>query len=161
MSTTLRSIAASLSLLLGQAAWADACHLTIDVDDKMQFSQRQLEAPDTCAELELTLRHVGSQSARVMGHDWVLAKTADVSALSSAGLAAGLQLNYQPPADKRVIAGTKVIGGGETTSVRFSTAGMQPGGDYTFFCSSPGHVATMKGVFSFGVQARKLAAQKG
>jgi len=43
-----------------------------------------------------------------------------------------------------------VIGGGETARVRFSTKGLQKGGDYTFFCSFPGHFAMMKGSFVFG-----------
>jgi azurin len=49
-----------------------------------------------------------------------------------------------------VIANTKVIGGGQTTSVKFATSALKAGESYTFFCSFPGHSAIMKGAFKFG-----------
>ncbi|WP_258391470.1 plastocyanin/azurin family copper-binding protein, partial [Stenotrophomonas maltophilia] len=57
---------------------------------------------------------------------------------------------YLPKAAKRGLRHPKLIGGGKTTHVRFSTQGLQKGGDYTFFCSFPGHFAMMKGTFVFG-----------
>ncbi|MBT6073693.1 MAG: azurin, partial [Gammaproteobacteria bacterium] len=38
-------------------------------------------------------------------------------------------------------------GGGAETSVTFSGDLLTAGGDYTFFCSFPGHYAIMKGLF--------------
>ena len=49
--------------------------------------------------------------------------------------------------DPRVIAETDLIGGGETASVTFDLSGLEPGGDYTYFCSFPGHYVLMKGNF--------------
>lgn len=49
-----------------------------------------------------------------------------------------------------MIAHTKVIGGGDSTTVSFATSKLSKGGDYTFFCSFPGHWAMMKGTLSFG-----------
>ena len=49
-----------------------------------------------------------------------------------------------------MIAHTKVIGGGQTTSVKFPTSALKKGEAYTFFCSFPGHSAIMKGAFKFG-----------
>jgi azurin len=43
-----------------------------------------------------------------------------------------------------------VIGGGETTTVTFPTSKLKKGGDYTFFCSFPGHWSIMKGKLTFG-----------
>ena len=40
-----------------------------------------------------------------------------------------------------------MIGGGEETSVTFDISGLEPGGDYTFFCSFPGHYVLMNGQF--------------
>ena len=54
-----------------------------------------------------------------------------------------------PENDKRVIAHTKVIGGGQTTSVTFPTSKLVKGGDYTFFCSFPGHYGQMRGKLIF------------
>jgi azurin len=64
-------------------------------------------------------------------------------------MSAGIENSYVKPNDDRVYAFTKVIGGGESTSITFSTASMTPGGDYSFFCSFPGHWAIMQGKFEF------------
>ena len=46
-----------------------------------------------------------------------------------------------------MIAATRVIGGGQEAVIRFSTAKLDPGVDYSFFCSYPGHTPTMRGRF--------------
>jgi len=66
-----------------------------------------------------------------------------------AGMRGTLADSYLPKNDPRVLAHTKVIGGGETTRVRFPTQRLRKGGDYTFFCSFPGHFAMMKGTLIF------------
>jgi azurin len=45
----------------------------------------------------------------------------------------------------RVIAHTKIIGGGETTKITFPGKALTAGGDYSFYCSFPGHSTMMKG----------------
>ena len=85
-----------------------------------------------------------------MGHDWVLVKTADLSAVAQAGIAAGLANNYLVPGDKRVLAHTKVIGGGQSTSVTFSASILTKGADLSYLCTFPGHNALMHGKFRFG-----------
>jgi azurin len=131
-------------------ARAGECQLSIEANDHMQFNQHQLRVGGSCESVEVTLKHTGMQSKKVMGHNWVLAKTSDVAALVSAGMSAGLANNYQNANDRRIIASTPVVGGGESTTITFSTAELQAGGDYTFFCTYPGHVAVMKGAFVFG-----------
>jgi azurin len=139
------------ALLAGsKLAMASECQLSIEANDMIQFNQRVLSVPTSCTEVELTLRHVGVQPASVLGHNWVLAKSRDVAAVAIAGMNAGLTHDYQPAADARVIASTKVIGGGQTATIKFSTAGLTPNADYSFFCSAPGHTAMMKGKFYFG-----------
>jgi azurin len=83
----------------------------------------------------------------VLGHDWVLARSADVAALANAGIAAGFDKGYLPAGDKRVLAATRIVGGGEATTISFSTANLVAGGDYAFFCSYPGHTSMMRGRF--------------
>jgi azurin len=51
--------------------------------------------------------------------------------------------------DARVLAHTKVIGGGQATSVTFKTSVLKKGEAYTFFCSFPGHSSIMKGVLKY------------
>ena len=112
----------------------------------MQFNARALNAGPECSEVELTLRHVGKQDAHVLGHDWVLARSSDVNALANAGATAGFDHGYLPADDRRIIAATKVIGGGEETTITFSTAKLEAAVDYAFFCSYPGHTS-MRGRF--------------
>ena len=128
-------------------AHANDCQLTIQANDMIQYNARTLQVDAGCKLVELTLRHVGKQDARTIGHDWVLSRTSDVSALTSRGLTAGFDSGYLPAGDKRIIAATKIVGGGESTTITFSTASLVVGGDYSFFCSYPGHSPMMRGRF--------------
>ena len=126
------------------------CKLEITANDLIQYDKKELHVAGDCATVELTLKHAGKLPIQSMGHNWVLTKTADVSAVASAGMAAGLKNDHVPANDQRVIAHTKLIGGGETTRVTFPTSKLQKGGDYTYFCSFPGHNAIMRGKLIFG-----------
>jgi azurin len=154
-------IVSGVLLLASHVAMADPCHVTIESNDLMQFTQRQLTVPASCAEVAVTLRHIGTLPAKVMGHNWVLARTSDVAAIASAGVSAGFAHAFQPPGDKRIIAATGIVGGGESATVKFSAAALQPGADYTFFCSSPGHTSIMRGQFVFGEPPGRLASSSG
>jgi azurin len=156
--TVLRLIGAGVLLLAGATAYADPCRLTLASNDLMQFSVHELAAPAECAEIEVTLTHSGHLPAKVMGHDWVLAKDSDVSAIVTAGLAAGAARGYLPENDRRVIAATRVVGGGESASVRFAANLLQPGVRYAFFCTSPGHSTLMRGTFVVGGNSRLVRA---
>ena len=148
--TYLRLLAAGILLLAGGVAYAGPCQIAIESNDLMQFNAHELAVPTDCKDVELTLRHSGKLPAKVMGHDWVLARDSDVSAIVNAGLAAGLSKGFLPENDKRIIAATKVVGGGESTTVKFSTAALVQGAKYLFFCTSPGHSSVMRGTFLFG-----------
>lgn len=144
-------------LLLGGAAraWAaDPCHVDIESNDAMQFNTRQIVVPDSCAEVEVSLKHTGHRSAKVMGHDCVLARDGDMSGIVNGGLAAGMSQGYLPANDPRIIAATRLVGGGESVTVRFSTAALQKAARYVFFCTSPGHSSVMRGIFQFGEATR-------
>jgi azurin len=149
--TLLRLTGAGLLLLASGLAYADPCKLALESNDQMQFSVRELVVPNECGEVEVTLRHSGKMSARAMGHDWVLAKDSDVSAIVNAGLAAGPAHGYLPEHDKRIIAATPIVGGGESATVKFATSLLQAGSRYVFFCTSPGHATVMRGKFLVGV----------
>ena len=64
---------------------ADKCALTIEANDQIKFNQTEMKVPAGCAQVQVTLKHVGKMTAQVMGHDWVLAKTADAQAVASCG----------------------------------------------------------------------------
>ena len=136
-------------LALAPAAQARMCAISIDSTDQMSFSSREIKVAADCSQVKLTLRHTGKLAASAMGHNWVLVKTADYQPVALAGMRMTLADSYLPKKDPRVLAHTSVIGGGQSTSVTFSTAVLRKGGDYTFFCSFPGHFAMMKGKLVF------------
>lgn len=138
------------AILLAPAAMARVCEVAIDSTDRMTFSRTEITLDGGCSEVELTLRHTGTLAATAMGHNWVLTRTADYQPVAMAGMRATLADSYLPKNDARVLAHTAVIGGGQRTRVRFSTRALRKGGDYTFFCSFPGHFAMMKGTLRFG-----------
>ncbi|SRR5258708_6908005 len=153
--TLSRHTLAALALLGALAAApharaADACKLEISANDMMQYDKPSLAVPATCKQVTLTLHHSGKLPIEAMGHNWVLVNAADLTAVATAGMTAGLAADYLAPGDKRVLAHTKVIGGAETTSVTFSTAVLKAGGAYQYQCTFPGHNALMHGVFKFG-----------
>jgi azurin len=139
---------ATAFLLAGPVLAAGPCEAEIDSTDAMQFTKAQLSVPASCKQFKLTLKHVGKLPKAAMGHNWVLAKTADMAGVASDGIAAGLPNDYLKPGDARVIAATKVIGGGETASVSFDVAKLKAGEAYSYFCSFPGHSAIMKGTLT-------------
>ena len=141
--------AAVLAGMLGLplAAHADPCKLEIAGNDQMQYDKKELAAPATCKEVTVTLHHTGKLPKEAMGHNWVLVNGADLGAVANAGMGAGLANNYIAPGDKHVLASTKVVGGGDSTSVTFATAGLKKGGDYKYLCTFPGHNALMNGAF--------------
>ncbi|MFL6601336.1 MAG: azurin [Steroidobacteraceae bacterium] len=148
---SLLRITSALVLLAGaHAVCADPCSVTIEGNDRMQFNLREITVPAECGEIEVRLKHSGRMPVKVMGHDWVLAKYSDMSAIVNAGLAAGARHGYLPENDKRIIAATGQVGGGESAVVRFSTSLLQQGERYAFFCTSPGHSAAMRGTFLLG-----------
>ncbi|KII76594.1 azurin [Vibrio renipiscarius] len=142
----------SMSTLLAAAFSAQAsasCEVTIEANDMMKFSTDLISVPATCEEVSITLKHTGSLPAASMGHNIVIADTANVQAIGTEGMSAGIDNSYIKPGDDRVYAFSKVIGGGDSTTLTFDTAELKSGGDYTFFCSFPGHWAIMKGKFEF------------
>jgi azurin len=133
-------------LALGAQASAQDCSVVIEGNDQIQFVQSELRVSSQCMTVTVTLKHIGALAANIMGHNWVLAATPDWQALAQAGQSAGPP-NFVPADDARVIAATAVIGGGEETAVTFDVAGLEAGGDYTYFCSFPGHFVLMNGQF--------------
>jgi azurin len=146
------ALAGAQTLLMSSPAAAadDACKLEIAGNDQMQYDKKELDVPATCKQVTLTLKHTGQLPAAAMGHDWVLVNTPDLNAVANAGMGAGLASNYVAPGDKRVLASTKVVGGGQSDTITFSTASLKAGGDYSFLCTFPGHNALMRGKFKFG-----------
>jgi len=121
------------------------CEQVIEGNDALQFNSKAMSVSASCETVTVTLKHTGQLPANIMGHNWVLTKSSDYMDIGMAGMAAGLENDYVPQNDSRVIAYSKIIGGGESTTVTFSTADLSGSEEYTFFCSFPGHYAIMQG----------------
>ncbi len=105
--------------LVAAPTWAaSSCSTTVEANDAMQFNTSAITVPKTCKQFTVTLKHTGKLPKAAMGHNWVLTTAADQPGVLGDGSAAGLDNNYVKPNDTRVIAHTKVIGGGETDPPR-------------------------------------------
>ncbi len=141
----------SLFAVSASAFGADkVCKVDIAGNDQMQFDKKEITVAADCTEVEVTLKHTGKLPAAAMGHNWVLLKSADLAGVASDGIGAGLANDYIKKGDARVIAHTKIIGGGQTTSVKFPMSALKKGENYSFVCTFPGHSALMKGAFKIG-----------
>lgn len=138
-------ILVALALLAGPACAFAACTADLDGNDAMQFDKKEIVVDASCKEFTIHLKHSGKLAKNLMGHNVVVAKAADLQGIATDGATAGLDHDYLKPGDERVIAHTKVVGGGESASLTFATDKLAAGGDYAFFCSFPGHWSVMKG----------------
>lgn len=125
-----------------QAVVAD-CATTLEANDAMQYSANAIVVPATCNQFTINLKHVGTMPVAAMGHNVVVAKEADMAAIAAEGV--GVTPEHVKPGDARVIAHSKMIGGGESTSLSFDVAKLKEGGPFKFFCSFPGHLSLMQG----------------
>lgn len=148
LSTSMVLFAVSASVLLAtpQAQAAAACEVTIESTDSMAFSTKSIDVSKTCKEFTINLKHVGKLPKTVMGHNLVISKESDKAGVLADGSKAGLPSDYVKASDARVIASTKVIGGGETASTKFAVSKLNAKDTFDFYCSFPGHAFMMKGV---------------
>lgn len=138
-------VVASVLALLSAPLLAAECSVEVQGTDQMTFDVKEIKVSKSCKTFTVNLKHAGQLPKNVMGHNWVLSKTSDLSGIAADGIAAGVDKNYLKPDDARVIAHTKLVGGGESDSVSFDVAKLATGESYEFFCSFPGHSSLMKG----------------
>ena len=140
----LGSLAIAGALVSAPAAAAE-CKATVESTDAMQFTTKALTVPAACKQFTVTLKHSGKLPKTVMGHNFVLGKTADINGINTDGMKAGAAQNFVKPGDARVIASSKVIGGGESTTITIPVGKLKAGESYTYICSFPGHASIMRG----------------
>ncbi|MBD9369101.1 azurin [Xanthomonas sp. XNM01] len=133
--------------LLAAAPFAQAATCSIDLEgnDAMKYNLGNIDISRSCKEFTVNFKHTGKMARNVMGHNVVIAKTADMKGVDADGVKAGIAADYVKAGDARVIAHSKVIGGGETTSFKIPVAKLAGTDPYAFFCSFPGHSTMMKG----------------
>lgn len=150
MKKTLMTLALLAAGGIAAPAMAADCAVTVEGNDQMQFNVKNIEVPKACKNYTVTLKHVGKMPKSSMGHNIVLTTTADATATAADGMKAGAAADYVKAGDSRVIAHSKVIGGGESTDMVIDVSKLKAGIDYTYFCSFPGHSFIMKGALKLG-----------
>ena len=138
-------LAISLLAAAGLAQAAPNCTLKLKGNDAMQYDLKTATVSASCATITIELTHIGKLPVTAMGHNVVIGATKDIAAVSAAGMKAGVAGGYVPKADARVLAATKMVGGGAKASTKLAGSKLKAGGDYSFFCSFPGHSGIMKG----------------
>ena len=116
--------------------------IVLNSDDTMKFDKNVILV-EAGKLITLTLNHNGKFSKRGMGHNFVLLK-ADVDVADFALKAAQAYGTEYIPEGDEIIAYTKLLGGGESDTIKFEAPKK---GFYTFICSFPGHWQLMKGKF--------------
>jgi azurin len=123
---------------------SNSVNIGLTGNDMMEYSTKELKV-QSGVEVTLTMRHIGKMDLNVMGHNFVLLKSGvEIPTFSLEAANAGEPENWIPNDGKDVIAHTKMIGGGQSTSVTFTAPAA---GTYDFICSFPGHSGLMKGKF--------------
>lgn len=143
-----QTLAIALLGLCATPLWAADCSATIEANDAMQYNQKAITVAKTCKQFTVTLKHTGKLPKASMGHNWVVGLASDEQGIIADGMKAGADQNYIKPGDTRVIAHTKLIGGGESDSVTFPVTKLKAGESYAYFCTFPGHAALMKGTLT-------------
>lgn len=115
--------------------------IVLNSNDQMKFDKTEIKVK-AGEKIKLVLNHTGKLPKNAMGHNFVLlTKGTDVQKFATAAMNEKAT-EYIP--SKGVLAHTKLIGGGESTTIEFTAPAK---GTYDFICSFPGHYAMMKGKF--------------
>lgn len=127
---------------LPSLASAKEVEIEVKVSDGLAYSVKQIEVP-AGAKVVLTLTHTGKMAKTAMGHNFVLLKKGMKMKTFAMRAMGAAKTDYIPKElASKVIAHTKLIGGGESDTITFDAP---PPGEYTFLCSFPGHYASMNG----------------
>jgi azurin len=117
--------------------------LNLAGNDQMQYDKKELRVK-AGQKVTLNFEHVGELALEVMGHNFVLlVPGTDIAAFATEAF--NFKDNdYIPEGTDAVIVHTKMLGGGEKTSITFDAPEK---GTYDFICSFPGHYGMMQGKF--------------
>src|SRR5699024_2293447 len=125
------ALAAVVSAFAAPVFAAD-CSIDVEGNDAMQFNTKEIEVSKSCDEFTVNLKHTGKLPVAAMGHNLVITKEADAEAVATDGVAAGADSDYIKEDDDRIIAHTKLLGGGEEDSVTFDVSDLDADEDYEF-----------------------------
>ena len=133
-----------LTILISFAASAKDASKVLNVaskGDQLFFDKTSLSAKPN-QPLKITYKNTSSKTSG-MQHNFIVAKPGTEDAIAAASIAAGADKGWLADSPD-IIAHTKLLNAGESETLTFNAPSAP--GDYPYFCSFPGHNATMKGV---------------
>ena len=119
--------------------------VTVQIEglDSMKYNYTRIDVK-AGRTVKLTLTHSGKMAKNVMGHNLViLKKDVDVKAFATSAIAAKATDFIPAGSEDKIVAMTKLIGGGEADTIEFAAP---EAGTYNFICTFPGHYMMMKGI---------------
>lgn len=138
------------SMLVSAPAQAADCSATVESTDAMKYTTSSLTVPAACKTFTVTLKHAGKLPVNVMGHNFVVGKANDIGGIVADGIKAGAGSHYVKPGDARVVAASRLIGGGQSTTINIPVSRLKAGQTYNYVCTFPGHSSLMKGTLKLG-----------
>ena len=120
----------------------DQIKIVLNSYDNMMYDKKTIEVKPG-KNIILTLNHKGKIAKEFMGHNFVLLKKG-VNVNEFAKKATLAKSNDYIPNSDETIAFTRMLGGGESTTINFIAP---EAGIYTYICSFPGHYMIMRGEF--------------
>src|SRR5690625_1762970 len=124
---------------------AESGKITITGNDQMKFDTTEFSVK-AGEEVTIVFENIGKLPKEAMGHNLlVLKKEVDPIRFAAASATAADNDYIAPDREDEVIAGTKILGPGESETITFTAP--EETGDFPFVCTFPGHAsAGMSGV---------------
>lgn len=111
--------------------------------DQMRFSAGRINVK-AGGTISIELKNAGTLPKEAMGHNLVVLKPGTDPMAFAMKAVSAKATDYMPAdASDQVIAHTKLLGPGESDTIKFPAPAA---GTYPFVCTFPGHAAIMKGV---------------
>ena len=125
--------------------FAENCKIDISGSDMMRFDTNEINVDKNCDNFVITLKHSGNLPINAMGHNIVILETKNLQKIiSKINMSNGIENGFIPEMEE-VLFKSKMIGGGQETTLELDLKVLNRGGDYMFICSFPGHFALMQG----------------
>lgn len=136
--------AASENTATAEPAKAGECDIELTGNDAMQFNTKEIVVASSCKDFTINFKHIGKQPKTAMGHNVVVTKTSDINGVVKDAAAAGAAHDFVKEGDERVLAKTKLLGGGESESITLDVAKLKEA-PYSYLCTFTGHSGVMRG----------------
>ena len=141
----IKFILSVLMLLNVSNVFAEKCKIDISGSDMMKFDINEINIDKDCEKFVVNLKHSGNLPVNAMGHNIVILESKNLQkVISKINMSHGIEKGFLPEMEE-VLFKSKMIGGGEETTLELDLNVFNREKEYIFICSFPGHFALMKG----------------